>query len=146
MKSFCRPGGFEVTQRALDICAFPKGARLLDCGCGEGATLEYFCSLGYEAAGVDIAGGEGIVKADAAALPFEAESFDGVFFECSLSKMAEPDSALAEARRVLKSKGRIAVSDFYAKGEETVFSGELLGRVEKEEKLLSRIEKRVLSS
>ena len=141
MKPMCRPGGFEITDRALEVCSFPAAARLLDCGCGAGATLEYLRGLGYEAVGVDIADGEGIIRADAAALPFEDGCFDGVFFECSLSKMASPDAALAEAWRVLKSEGRIAVSDFYARGEELDFNGELLGRAEKEESIIKRLEK-----
>jgi len=140
MKPVCRPGGFEITDRALEVCSFPPSARLLDCGCGAGATVEYFRERGFCAEGVDIAGGDGIIKADAAELPFDDESFDGVFFECSLSKMAFPDEALKEARRVLKKSGRIAVSDFYARGDEFDFSGELLGRAEKQEKIIARIE------
>ncbi|MBQ4369540.1 MAG: methyltransferase domain-containing protein [Oscillospiraceae bacterium] len=140
MRPMCRPGGFEITDRALEVCSFSPAARLLDCGCGAGATVEHFRELGFCAEGVDVAGGDGIIKADAAELPFEDESFDGVFFECSLSKMAFPDDALKEAQRLLKKGGRIAISDFYARGDEFDFSGELLGRAEKQEKIMKRID------
>jgi arsenite methyltransferase len=36
-----RPGGFALTKRAIEYCGFGKGARLLDVGCGLGATVEY---------------------------------------------------------------------------------------------------------
>ncbi len=141
MKTICRPGGFEITDRAIELCAFRAGASILDCGCGEGATVDYLNSRGFHAVGIDKDGGAGVIKAAAEKLPFEDGSFEGVFFECSLSKMEAPDRALAEAARVLRSEGRIAVSDFYAYDTEFCFSGELLGRAERAEKTADRIEK-----
>jgi arsenite methyltransferase len=36
-----RPGGLALTERAMALCALPAGARVLDVGCGAGATVEY---------------------------------------------------------------------------------------------------------
>ena len=45
-----RPGGLELTGRAVTLCDFPSDARLLDVGCGMGSTVEYLAKcLGYRA-------------------------------------------------------------------------------------------------
>lgn len=49
-----RPGGFAITDRALAICSFAAGARVLDVGCGVGATVEHLiCRYHLDAVGVD---------------------------------------------------------------------------------------------
>ena len=50
-----------------------------------------------------------VIKADAKALPFKDESFDLVLFAFTLCFLDDPRSALKEARRVLKSDGRIVI-------------------------------------
>ncbi len=128
------PGGLALTRRALALCAPAPGARVLDAGCGEGATVAFLRGAGFAAVGVDLNAPEAtgqtgdIRRADAAALPFASGSFAAVFFECSLSKMADPAAALREAARVLSPGGRLAVSDLFAKGPPCNLSG-LLGRV-----------------
>jgi ubiquinone/menaquinone biosynthesis C-methylase UbiE len=37
----CRPGGFTITDRALNFCKFSMNSRLVDVGCGLGATVQY---------------------------------------------------------------------------------------------------------
>lgn len=122
-----RPGGLTLTDRALDFCCFPTGAQLLDVGCGSGATVEHLCSrYGFSTRGVDtspalIAEGMGrnpalaLEEARAEALPFEAESRDGILCECVLSLLEEPIRALAEFRRVLRSNGYLILSDMYSR-------------------------------
>ena len=122
-----RPGGLTLTDRALDFCCFPTGAQLLDVGCGSGATVEHLCSrYGFNANGVDIspaliAEGLGrnpalaLEEAPAEALPFEAESRDGILCECVLSLLEEPFRALAEFRRVLRNNGHLILSDMYSR-------------------------------
>ena len=132
MEEACaRPGGLALTRRALAHCALPPGAHLLDVGCGAGATVALLQSLGHNAHGIDLnapTGRPGLVRGDATALPFADATMDAVLFECSLSKMAHPENALAEARRVLKPAGRLVVSDLFAQGREADFTG-VLGRV-----------------
>lgn len=58
-----------------------------------------------EAAGVEAS----LLRADAESLPFAPESFDGVLCGGSLNEFGNPGRALAEAARVLKPGGRIAI-------------------------------------
>ncbi|HTG83025.1 MAG TPA: class I SAM-dependent methyltransferase, partial [Geobacteraceae bacterium] len=120
-----RPGGLTLTERGVAFCRFPSGARLLDVGCGAGATVEYLRSrYGFAAAGVDISRlliAEGLVRdpalplveAEAEALPVEDGVLDGVLCECVLSLVGEPLRALREFRRVLRPGGHLILSDMY---------------------------------
>jgi len=124
-----RPGGLTLTDRALEFCCLPHGSRLLDAGCGVGATVEHLSSRhGFTAAGVDISPeliAEGLLRnpalslAEAAVetLPFTEESLDGVFCECVLSLLDQPLDVLLEFRRVLRSGGYLILSDMYSRGE-----------------------------
>ncbi|MDL2279689.1 class I SAM-dependent methyltransferase [Desulfovibrio sp. OttesenSCG-928-G11] len=47
------PGGLSLTRRALEAAAFAPGSRLLDLGCGGGASLGLLASLGFAAVGLD---------------------------------------------------------------------------------------------
>jgi len=125
-----RPGGLTLTERGIAFCRFPSGARLLDVGCGAGATVEYLRSrYGFAAAGVDISRlliAEGLVRdpalplveAEAEALPVEDGVLDGVLCECVLSLVGEPLRALREFRRVLRPGGHLILSDMYDRGTE----------------------------
>jgi ubiquinone/menaquinone biosynthesis C-methylase UbiE len=120
-----RPGGLALTDRAVEFCGFHPGARLLDVGCGIGATVEHLRSrYGFAARGVDISRrliAEGLVRNPALplaegkgeALPVEGGNLDGIFCECVLSLVAEPRRALAEFHRALRSGGFLILSDMY---------------------------------
>jgi arsenite methyltransferase len=124
---FIRPGGVALTERALSLCAFAPGSRLLDVGCGTGATVEYLIGQhGFLAAGVDtslpmLAHGRAknpllpLVRADGESLPFFDGEWDGVLAECSLSLTRDPDAALQECRRVLRRAGKLILSDVYVR-------------------------------
>lgn len=144
-----RPGGFQITDEAVKLCRFTAGARLGDIGCGYGETAKYLSErYGFDVIGIDVdeevisrcadGGGYRFVRADARCLSFADCSLDGLLYECSFSKMDEPERVLAEAFRTLKSGGRIALSDFYAAGAEMNCCG-LLGRIESAEHIGSRL-------
>jgi ubiquinone/menaquinone biosynthesis C-methylase UbiE len=100
------------------------GTRLLEVGCGAGAVLAV---LGQEYPGVRLFGVDiepkqlefarghlerggveaTLLEGDALALPFEDESFDHVWMMWFLEHVADPPTALREARRVLVPGGRI---------------------------------------
>jgi len=105
------------------------GQTLLDCGCGPGQItigLARAVSPG-QATGIDLdpavleqarrsaadAGVANVEYREAAvtALPFPDESFDVVYFHALLCHLPAPQDALAEARRVLKRGGVVAVSE-----------------------------------
>lgn len=122
-----RPGGLALTQSAIDYCRFAAGARVVDVGCGVGASVEHLRrACGLDATGIDISVPlitEGLtrdpslplVEASAEELPFAGETQDGVLCECVLSLLAEPRVAVSEFRRVLRSGGYLILSDLYAR-------------------------------
>ena len=121
--TMCRAGGLGLTQEALDFCGFAPGSRLIDIGCGKGATVRYLRAAGFDVAGLDCdpaiieQAGPHCLPGDSSCLPYQAESLDGLFFECSFSQMEAHHNVLAEARRVLKAGGRLVISDLYFRNE-----------------------------
>jgi len=118
------PGGLASTRELLRASGLQPGARLLDAGCGLGASArlaaEEFC-LAVD--GVD--GSSDVIAlaevrgshlrihwtlGDLAALPFDDDSFDAVLAECVLSTTERP-TVLRELARVLKPGGVLLVSD-----------------------------------
>ncbi len=123
-----RPGGLDLTRRAVSFCRPPAGARILDIGCGLAATVAWLHEQGWTGAvGLDrssllLAGrdplhaGLPLVQADAVHLPFAGRCFDLVLAECVLSLMAEPARMLAECRRVMTAGASLVITDLYRKG------------------------------
>jgi ubiquinone/menaquinone biosynthesis C-methylase UbiE len=104
----------------------PERAELLEVGCGTGAVCRYLTTVRGVAhvTGVDpsprfvarareLAGdlAADFMTGDGRALEFEDSSFDAVVFHTSLCHVPECESALAEAYRVLRPGGQIAVFD-----------------------------------
>lgn len=128
--SIMRPGGFDLTNRVVQLCAFKTGDRVADIGCGSGATVEYLRrSHGIDALGIDPSAAflaQGLRRnlrlpltpAFAEKLPFESGTLDGILAECSLSVIADKEQALAEFCRVLRPGGKLAVTDVYARDAE----------------------------
>jgi ubiquinone/menaquinone biosynthesis C-methylase UbiE len=100
-------------------------AKLLEVGCGTGAISRYLATLPGVAhvTGVDpsplfverareLAGGRiDFLVGDGRELELDDEQFNAVVFHTSLCHMPECERALAEAHRVLRPDGRIAVFD-----------------------------------
>ena len=122
-----RPGGFEVTDQALERANYKMGSRILDIGCGEGDTVDYLNKMGLKAEGIDI----NLAKIDDAKRAFPgidvkfgdggflddymSYTFDGIVMECTLGTMLQPDETLHEAYCVLKKGGRLIITDYYEK-------------------------------
>lgn len=117
-----RPGGMTLTERALMLCRFRAGARVLDLGCGPGATLARLRSEGLAALGLDRSvamlaqareRAVPLLAGEATALPLAAGCLDGIFCECVLSATGQPDPTLAEISRVLRVGGLFILTDLY---------------------------------
>lgn len=126
-----RPGGIQLTERLLEQCNFALNSQLLDVGCGLGLTVDYLNANGFVAQGIDRITpiSPFCRRGDAISLPLADASQEGVFFECSLSRISDPVKALQEAARVLKPKGRLALADLYSRGEPVTGDG-LLGTIQ----------------
>ncbi len=120
-----RPGGLGLTARGISHCHFPENSRLLDLGCGNGATVEHLRThWGLAAVGVDpspLLLGHGtrrgkdllFVRAEGEHLPFPSGSWDGILLECVLSVTGDVNAVIAECARVLKAGGHLIVTDVY---------------------------------
>jgi ubiquinone/menaquinone biosynthesis C-methylase UbiE len=117
----------ELRRVFLAAIPFPAGARVLEVGCGTGVltrTIARWPSVG-EVVGIDPAPSLlsrardlaaeipniRFEEADGRSLPYEAQSFDVVVFDSTLSHVHEPERALAEAHRVLRTQGWLAAFD-----------------------------------
>lgn len=123
-----RPGGLAVTRQALEYCMLPPHARVLDVGCGAGATLRVLAAesqllpFGVDSSGICLEhtrqsdAGLRLARAFAEHLPLVSESVNAAFFECTLS-LLDTGQSLSECARVLQPGGYLVVSDIYARSE-----------------------------
>jgi ubiquinone/menaquinone biosynthesis C-methylase UbiE len=117
----------EMRRAFLAEIEFPDDAELLEVGCGTGVLTRVLAGLDQveSVVGVDLAlsllerarvlaaglPNTRFEVADARALPFADATFDVVIFDSTLSHVPEPERALAEAARVLRSGGVLAAFD-----------------------------------
>jgi SAM-dependent methyltransferase len=138
-----RPGGFVITDRALSFCSFQMNSKILDLGCGSGATVNHIIqNYNLEAFGLDKylnRYNPNIIKATAEKIPFSDASFEGVLMECSFSVVDNQEMVLKECCRVLKTNGYLIISDMYARGEAAHLNG-CLGRVDTKEVIINILE------
>jgi SAM-dependent methyltransferase len=119
-----RPGGLKLTEQALEQCAFPQGAVLIDAGCGLGESLKLFTARGFRAIGIDsdpkilksCDSNAQTILASLDDMPLESNTADGIFCECVLNLVGSRKRALAEFWRVLKDNGLLVYSDLIAQG------------------------------
>ena len=120
-----RPGGLILTGRAADHCRLGPKDRVLDVGCGAGATVDFLNTrYGASVIGVDrsdILLAEArrqhpvaaLVRGDAASLPLKTAYFNALFCECVCSLLPDPAAALDEWHRVLVPGGALVLADLY---------------------------------
>lgn len=122
-----RPGGFLLTDRIATLGGMRPGWRVLDMGCGTGATMLHLrqrygaLAFGCDRSTSQIASakdrGLPAIVADAGNLPFSDESMDMVLCECVLSLLENPLQVLRDLHRLLVPGGLLGVSDLYLRGE-----------------------------
>ena len=123
-----RPGGPELTDRALELCRLPAGSLVADIGCGAGGTLQHLERTGhYRLVGLDHSEtllGEAATRLETArfiqgraeTIPFRNNTCDLLLCECVLSILDDRSAALDEFARVVKDGGYLVLSDVFGKG------------------------------
>jgi SAM-dependent methyltransferase len=117
-------------QPLLDAAGVVQGMRLLDIACGPGLVASRAAALGAAATGMDFSPAmlaaarqrDSAIRfdeADAESLPYGPATFDAVVSNFGIHHVPRPALALAEARRVLRSGGRVAFS-FWAEPSENI--------------------------
>lgn len=109
----------DVRLRAVRESLEPvRGQRVLDLGCGKGRFARPLADAGALVYGIDLsaamlaeAAGIGRVLGSARRLPFAAASFDAVIAVEVFEHLDAIDDVLAEARRVLRPGGILAIVD-----------------------------------
>ena len=103
----------------FDTAFLRDSKKVLDVGCGTGDEL-ITRNLSSDVTGIDISRhrcrqtktktGAEIICADGQLLPFISEVFDGVLSNQVIEHVNDDSSFLSEIRRVLKSRGKLAIS------------------------------------
>jgi len=111
----------QTVAATLDAAGVVRGVRALDVCTGPGMLVEAALQRGAEIVGLDFS--DEVVEiatrnlpeavfhqGDAQTLPFDDDSFDAVVCGYGVIHVPDPEKALKEMRRVLRSGGRVAIS------------------------------------
>ena len=120
---FAEPHNEPLFTAILDATGTGPGTRLLDLGCGTGLLLTLAQARGATVTGLDVTPGllqiardrlptAELWQADIASLPFGDAGFDVVTGVNAFQFAADPPAALAEAGRVVRPGGLVAVGTF----------------------------------
>jgi SAM-dependent methyltransferase len=131
----------QTAEPMLDAVRAAPGAQMIDVACGPGFVAAAAAARGASVVGIDFSRAMvaeaqrrwpalSFREGDAEALAFESSSLDIVTMNFGLLHLARPDTALAEAFRVLRPGGRYAFT-VWAAPERTVGFGMTLRAIEK---------------
>ena len=120
----------QAVEPLLDAARVKKGMKVLDIASGPGYVAASAAKRGATVAGIDFSAamvaqaqklhpGIDFREGDAESLPFGNGLFDAAVMNFGILHLGQPQSALAEAHRVLRSGGRFAFS-VWCKPEETI--------------------------
>lgn len=111
------PAGLDLTRHALELARLAPHARVLDVGCGAGASLNEMRKQGLAAFGIDMQCAVPkelkpfFIQASGTNLPLKNAAFHAVTCECVLSILGF--GALNEFFRVLAPNGLLLLSDLF---------------------------------
>lgn len=125
---------FRAVRRALALAGIPRGAFVLDVGCGTGRWLRRYREFGFQAMGVDATPGmlgraiecgttAPLIAGEACYLPFASATFDcvsDITVVQHIPRLLQPQ-ALREMMRVLKPGGRLILMELIRGEDAHVF-------------------------
>src|SRR5688572_19040771 len=117
----------RYVEMMIDRLSLPRGARILDVGCGPGELIVSLLGRGFDVWGVDISQGmvdeaikgvrsngwpnfSQVAVGDIERLDFEANTFDVVVAAGVIEYQRTDDPALREMNRVLKPGGHVIIN------------------------------------
>ena len=125
-----RSDRFRLLDAACLRADWTAGLALLECACAYGDATAHMAEQGFDVTAVDLDGrlvAEAIKRhgerncrflaANVTDLPFDEESFDGLYSEAGFSVLTDKSVALREYRRVLRRGSRIIINDFARRDE-----------------------------
>jgi nitrogen fixation NifU-like protein len=136
-----RSKGYDIPaireKMAQLISDLPKGAKILDVGCGKGHLALAIARSGRNCSAIDISNDEiyyarlnaiffdvidqiDLQLQDARQLKFESQSFDAVVSAALFHHLIHSKLVLNEMLRVCKSPGKIVISDLNEQGQQAV--------------------------
>ncbi len=109
-------------RRTVERLALPSGSRVVDVACGTGDLCRDLVRAGHHPVGVDFSHGmlaaartdAPLINADAAALPLATDAVDGLTCGFALRNFVALPTVFAEAARVVRPCGRIALLEVAA--------------------------------
>ena len=115
-----QPDAVALRERSYELLASKPGDTVLDVGCGGGTAIGELLARGVDAVGVDVSEDALAIarqrhpdarfeRAAAEELPFADSSVDGYRAEKLYHALPDPAKAAAEAYRIVKPGGRIAL-------------------------------------
>jgi SAM-dependent methyltransferase len=130
----------QTADALLDAVGTSSGTRLLDVACGPGFVAAAAARRGAAVVGIDFSAAMiadarrrhpelRFDEGDAAALRFDAASFDAVVMNFGMLHLAQPDKAIAEAHRVLRPGGHYGFT-VWASPDRAVGFGMVLRAIE----------------
>ncbi len=122
------PGDNEATKRALNLCKFPENPKILDIGCGSGASAlclaelikcqitaadnydKFLNELRIKVRQKGVSGSISVINSDMASPDFPKESFDLIWCEGAIYNIGF-ENGLKVFSRFLKKGGYMAVTE-----------------------------------
>lgn len=129
----------DEVAKVLTVRAAAPGQKVLDLCCGQGTLTAMLCEAGADVTGLDFspamlaraartAPAAALREGDAAALPFEAASFDAVVCNFGMMHLPRQPRVLSEIRRVLRPDGCFVMATWVGPEASPAF-GAVLGAI-----------------
>ena len=132
-----RPGGLGLTDRMMELSGLPPGSRVLDMGCGLGASARHLRGKRrMHVTALDLCREDLLrarrrddhvpyIQADMNHPPLRPGLFDALLCECVLSLSPDPTLTLMQWAGLIKPEGRLLITDLYLRTRKSFWQSPL---------------------